>query len=84
MKWKTNVQQRSSIQPKVGPLKRLIRLQASGKIEQGKRMETQPTLGMKRTSLQMVLTLKQIKEYWEQPYASTFQNLDKMDRILER
>ena len=27
---------------------------------------------------------KQIREYWEQPYASTFQNLDKMDRILER
>lgn len=82
MKWKTNIQQRSSIQPKVGPLKRLVRLQASGKIEQRKRMETQPTLGMK-TSLQMVST-KQIREYWEQPYASTFQNLNKMDRILER
>lgn len=83
MTWKTNIQQRSSILPKVGPLKRLIRLQASGKIEQRKRMETQPTLGMKRTSLQMVST-KQIREYWEQPYASTFQNLNKMDRILER
>lgn len=83
MKWKTNIQQRSSVQTKVGPLKRLIRLQASGKIEQRKRMETQPTLGMKRTSLQMVST-KQIREYWEQPYASTFQNLNKMDRIRER
>ena len=36
-----------------------------------------------RTSLQMVST-KQIREYWQQPYASTFQNLNKMDRILER
>lgn len=84
MKQKTNIQQRRAIKPKGGSLKRLIRVQTSSKTEQGKRMATQPTLEMKRTSLQMVSTTKQMREYWKQPYASTFQNVDIMKRILEK